>query len=595
VFAPIYAIFGLLLFTSTLPNGIRLGELPGSGDSIEILAGYASGGVSGIASTDAARALMLRTYAAGGETQLIQELDRTALRFVAPKWAAPMLFDQIPALFKDAAEKKKNENAAGAAALDFRAKVEKEIQNALLGTSIVSTDDATGNAFVLMSVAPSASLLDALAAIPKRGSPNTSDDPIDRLAAERTLRFKSELPAGAVIFAAPAPSVYYKEWYLLLLLDRLIHRIVPLAVQTSLPLTVRPYYYRIELPVPAGQFPEPAQDNLLQELERLQFTPAPARDLSAAKQDALAYLDSKEVREWYASHDLSGRRDEGTQWLGATTADDLRAAARDLLLSNRVVATWSPKPRQTSVSSESLNVTSAQQPSPSGRGKQGEALQGEGSIASFPSHTDATFALSPPERLPSGVSVVASTIEGVFISGGTLTRFDHSPTADDLNAFAKYRPERILVLAPMASMDNARRLWSGFKGSASGETGVAKGRVSTGDLPALFLLETMVKLRIIEAGWRDTDVRIDAGVGSDLQIAGDDDHRAAIRDWIKSIVMTPPSDRYFQWAREVAIHRFAGAVPDLQCLTWERDPQGTIQDLSTIAPQHVQDVARIYF
>ena len=47
--------------------------------------------------------------------------------------------------------------------------------------------------------------------------------------------------------------------------------------------------------------------------------------------------------------------------------------------------------------------------------------------------------------------------------------------------------------------------------------------------------------------------------------------------------------------REVAVHRFDTVRSDLQALTWERDPQGTIQDIETIVPKFVQDVAEIYF
>jgi hypothetical protein len=49
------------------------------------------------------------------------------------------------------------------------------------------------------------------------------------------------------------------------------------------------------------------------------------------------------------------------------------------------------------------------------------------------------------------------------------------------------------------------------------------------------------------------------------------------------------------WAREVAIHRLGTIQADLQALTWERDPQGVMQDLKTVSTGHVQDVARIYF
>src|SRR6185436_4939979 len=176
-------------------------------------------------------------------------------------------------------------------------------------------DYATDDAFILISEPAANSLREALAAIPKRGSGNRPEETINRLPAERTLRFKSDLPAGAIIFASPIPGVYYKQWYSVLLLDRLIRRIVPLPLKTALPLTVQSYYYRLELVVPSGQFPEPAEENLLQELQRLQLTPANARELTAARQEAVAYLESKSVREWFASHDILMRREEGVQWI----------------------------------------------------------------------------------------------------------------------------------------------------------------------------------------------------------------------------------------------------------------------------------------
>ena len=58
MFAPISAILGLLFFASTLPNGIRLAELPSDGDHIEIIAGYTSSGLNGFFSTAAARAFL---------------------------------------------------------------------------------------------------------------------------------------------------------------------------------------------------------------------------------------------------------------------------------------------------------------------------------------------------------------------------------------------------------------------------------------------------------------------------------------------------------------------------------------------------------
>ena len=128
---------------------------------------------------------------------------------------------------------------------DFRSRVEDEIRSALLGNQSDPQEYATDDAFVAISGPITETLKNALSAVPRRGTKNKPDAQISRLPAERTLRFKSDLPSGAVIFASPIPGVYYKQWYLVLVLDRLIHRIVPLALKTSLPLTVRPHYYRL--------------------------------------------------------------------------------------------------------------------------------------------------------------------------------------------------------------------------------------------------------------------------------------------------------------------------------------------------------------
>jgi hypothetical protein len=203
---------------------------------------------------------------------------------------------------------------------------------------------------------------------------------------------------------------------------------------------------------------------------------------------------------------------------------------------------------------------------------------------------------SLPERLTSGVSLVAGTTNAVFVSGATMTRFDRELMAEDLKAFQQYRSDRILVLTPAASMDRARQLWTAFKGSTTGETRTSRGKVSSGDLSALFVLKTILDLKVIESGWwRDVSLRIDAGEGSTLQIQATEQQRAQILNWIKTVAATPPADAYFAWAREVAMHRFDSVLADLQALTWERDPQGMVADLEAVSPQHVQDVARIYF
>ena len=594
MFAPISAIFSLLFLAPTLPNGIRLVELPSEGNNVQIVAGYTSGGLTGLAATAAAKSLLMDAHAVGAEVELIDDQDRTAFRITAPKWALPMLLDRLPPLLGDVGAAPTSPVASG-----FKAKVEEEIRNALLGPDIPPANYATDNAFLLISAPIPNSLREALAAIPRRGSATQSGDAINRLPAERTLRFKADLAEGAVVFASPIPGAYYKQWYLVLLLDRLIRRIVPLKLTATFPLTVRPYYYRLELPVPSGQFPEPVEENLLQELQRLQFAPASARDLSAAREDALAYLNSSRVREWFASYDMMERREEGIQWVQSMSADDMRVAARDLLIMNRVIATWAPRPRQAAVSSEPLAASASNERAAksAANDERVNVPSAPGNVlTTFPAHTDPAVATSLPERLPSGVSLVASSANAVFVSSGAMTRFSRELTSEDLRPFQQYRAERILVLAPASSLDRARQLWSGFKGAASGETGVSRGKVSNGDLPALFILKTILDLRIIEAGWwQDVSLRIDAGLGTDLQIKASDERHAQILSWIKNIAGTSLPEAYYTWVREVAVHRFGSVVADVQALTWERDPQGVVQSPATVPLMHVQDVARIYF
>src|SRR5439155_26078215 len=121
------------------------------------------------------------------------------------------------------------------------------------------------------------------------------------------------------------------------------------------------------------------------------------------------------------------RLEEGIQWVQSTTNDELRAAVRDLLLMNRVIATWPPKPKQTTVLVENLNEVPQANPSSPGRGLrdgQPAGAPGEGpglEPPSFPLHNDLPQAIDVAQLLPSGVSLVARNGKPVFVSGSTLT------------------------------------------------------------------------------------------------------------------------------------------------------------------------------
>jgi hypothetical protein len=596
VLAALRTIFCLLFFSTTLPNGIRLDELPQEGNTVEITAGYTSGGLTELAATSAARSLTLTAYSAGGSIEVLQERDRTGLRMRVPDWASSAVADRVAALFTEVPTAQADIMPNNQ---DFRAKVEEEIRNALLEAVPSEDGYATDRAFVLFSGTIPPALVDKLSAIPRRAATSGRASTGIRLPAQRTIRFKSDSPVGAVIFASPIPALYYKGWYSALLLDRLMKRLVSLPTATALPLTLTPYYYRVEVPVPAGQFADSVEANLLHELERLQFARAEARDLEAARQDALTYLQSKYAQEWFASHGISAHLEEGIQWIRSMSADDMRGAARDLLLVNRVLASWDPAVRQTSVEIETLSDDGPSVgTSPAGQESRPRMqVGGILPLPSFPPHSHSAQSTMAPERLPSGVSIASSNVHAVFVSGGAIVKFDREPDAETLRSFQNYNSSRLLVLAPPDAISRARELWSSFKATSTNrESGVPKGKVASGDLPALVILKVLLDRKVIEAGWwHHVQLKINASHGSSLQIQANSDRNPAIFEWIKQFAEKPLSDADMAWAREVGLHQFDAMRADLQALIWERDPEGTIQDLQAISAGHVQDVARIYF
>jgi hypothetical protein len=478
---------------------------------------------------------------------------------------------------------------------NFRVQVEGEIRSALLGSGADLPDFSTERAFVSITGAAPAELTALLSAIPRRPAQRPlGGAAIRRLAAERTLRFNPDVDTGAVIFASPVPGVYYEEWYTVLLLDRLIRRVIPLKVSTSLPLVLEQYYYRIEIPVLQGQLLETVEQSLMQEIQRLQFVQATAADLEAAKADARAFLQNAQTREWFESHGIPERRNEGLEWIESISADDLRATARDLIVANRVLATWAPKVRQTTVQVESLTepLTQASPETAIAPEPQLSAV----TVQPFPPHSHVPYAPSAAERLPSGVSLMASVGAGVFVAGAGLSTFEDDG-GPPLSQFERYRPERILVLSRPESLERMRQSWSGFRGNAEDRDLVLPSvTVSSGDLPAVLVLKAMLDRKVIAAGWwSDVDLGIDATRGATLQITATPDKKGRIVEWIKGIANEDLPEADFAWAREVARHRFAIEQMDVQSLTWQQDPSGTVQDVQTVSAQHVRDVARVYF
>src|SRR5438093_13313425 len=116
----------MLLSSATLPNGIRLLELPSKTDSVEIIAGYEQPGLTLLASTSAARALIFNAFAAGGSIQMVSEQDRTALRLTIPQWALPTFMKGLlSASYKEPPQETESTERPDPSMPDFLAKVDE--------------------------------------------------------------------------------------------------------------------------------------------------------------------------------------------------------------------------------------------------------------------------------------------------------------------------------------------------------------------------------------------------------------------------------------------------------------------------------------
>lgn len=634
----ICALLSLILFSNLAPSGERFEIIIGYQAGIRNETGGRSGTASTVsrflASTPAARSMALSAYASGGSVQFINELDRTAMRVSVPVWARSMVVDQVLPYFADTpAQYPDLVGRALQSALHSAApnKPEDEIRNALLGshpyhhplegwksdvgqltaedvTRFFSENYGTDRAFLLMTGSVPVELRQRLLALAPRTSRKIPESAIRVSNAERIIRFAPSETTGNVIFASPVPGVFYKGWYSVLLLDRLVRRTVPGKPSTSLLPTLDPYYWRLEIPVPAGQFAEGAEENLLQEINRLQYSRARPEDLEAARRDASDDLNGSSLREWFGSLGIEDRRKEGLQWIQSFSADDLRATARDLLIMNRVVASRSPRPQQNAVQVESL--------APSVTVAKSSAMTEPLSLVAvppFPAHTHALPSWTTPERLPSGIWLAASSEFAVFLSGpetdrlpegnrhsgpnGTMWRFAEEPLANVVSAFQIYRANRILVLAPSAAVVRMRAAWGGFKSNERDVTVITpRGNVANIDVPALLVLKAALERKLIEAGWwGSVALRIDAALGAVLDIEGPLEARTKSLEWIRGFAAAPMSDADLAWAREVAVHHLNDVLPDVQSILWQRVPDYILQDVQTIAASQVREVAKLYF
>jgi hypothetical protein len=623
---------------STLPNGMRVYEFNSdidSTNSFQLTAGYRTDGLREVAgarglaevvaaflkSTPSVRAIEIAAYGAGGTVEYFSDLDRTGIRLKMPKWAKPMVDRSIseflsetpqknPELVDRALEEIRSRMPSN---VDVRAGVETQLRTALLGSyaqadlSRVSRETVneffakyygTNRAFAMTNSAPLESLLSVERRISEDPKPKT-EGPLENRMQVQLPRISTDLDEGAVLLGVPTSSIYYRSWYALLMLDCLIRESVPSKPKTELLPSLEAHFYRMEVTVPGGQLSETIEATLRADLDQMQYVRASPQQLEAARRSALQYLESERIQEWFVSLGVSARRLEGVDWVRSFSADDMRAAARDLVESSPVVASWSPRVRALKLQTEYLSDIERLAKLSSDAAPRLAPLNSV-KVIPFPPHADAAFTEKKPVQLESGVSIVASTSYAVFVGPGSsnsLTFFAQEPSSNLLQtSYGAYRPGRILVMAPPESLERLRQQWSRFKGNPNDETAmVVDGKIPGPHLPALFVLKMLLDRRLIEAGmWNDVQIEIRASEGSTLTMHGNEADRARLLSWIEDIASRPIPDEDLEWAREAAIHHLADFLPDLQSLVWEWTPDGSIFDFHFIPPALIQDAARMY-
>jgi hypothetical protein len=457
----------------------------------------------------------------------------------------------------------------------------------------------TNRAFAVTNSASLESLVSVERRISEDPLPKT-EGPSGNATRGQLPRVSSDLDEGAVLLGVPTPSIYYRSWYALLMLDRLIRETVSAKPKTELLPSLEPYFYRMEVAVPSGQLSESVDAALRADLNQMQYVRASREQVEAARKSAIQFLDSERIQEWFASFGVSARRMEGIEWVRSFSADDMRGAARDLVESNSVVASWSPRVRTLKLQTEYLSDIDARLVKSSNQAAPRLIPLGSAKGVPFPPHADVAFTEKKPVQLDSGVSIVASASYAVFVGPGSpnsLTFYAQEPSSDLLQtSYGAYRPARILVMAPPESLERLKQQWSRFKGNPNDETAmVVTGKIPGPHLPALLVMKMLLDRRLIEAGmWNDLQLDIRASEGSTLTIHGSDADRARVLSWIEDIASRPIPEEDLEWAREAAIHHLEDFLPDLQSLIWEWTPDGTIFDFRFIPAALIKDAARMY-
>jgi hypothetical protein len=637
-----------------LPNGVRVIHLPqtgpGGGDTVEISFGYvfAPGGGAGgevtrawLRSSVPARTAELIAHLGGGEFRFVDDPELAGLRVRVPAAFADAVVAEARAFIDQRLEAGElvdyvldPEVLAGrpepATVMDRAADA---VATGLLGrlprsdsfpTAMAPVPDAatieahfrgslgTDRAWIVFPRPPREGDLDVLGEIRERPSvpvlaPEAEHD--GSLAGDLTLPSEE---VGGVVVGARIAGVHYEAWFNALIVDRALRRILDPSVRFEFAPSRVDNVHLLKLPVRLPDYAQDARDSTLRAIEALRFGLPPGVSLPEVKRDALDYLGSREILEWFAVHELWGPLGDGWSRTWNLTEEDFRSAAAAFWQESRLTAVWAPAFASPAVSVGGLGIDISET---------GEALA---PVPTAPGEIEVPrLAILPAsgrrpitvERLPSGLSVAQGS-PAVFVSGpfagdlpggwresgpnGTLWSFDDLDPQSVLPLLADVRADRVLVFLPPGELERRwgfLEAWNGGEMDATDSTGV--GTVATADLPALIILKTWLEGRIIEAGWSDrVEIRIAGTEGSDLSIRTDPGREIEIRAWLRGTAGRVDSDR----AREEFLQFRAAAGPafdllrrDLQILLWQRAPEGRILPPDTVSYESFRSVLDIYF
>lgn len=646
-----------------LENGIRLIQISAStlpfssdefpGSLVRVSFGYTVDG-AGPADGHAARAtavswllesvptrtLELVAHLAGGRFEVASDVDLVGLRLEVPRALLDAVIEQA-ALFLD-------QTLVEGELLDYildqegslqttdppdaTAEAVNRVRTALLGpgeedTSILSQPEGgsvqeearryfrdrfgTDRAWVVVSQPLSGEQVARLNAIGLRhagAARRISEGPPVVPVQEITLPSDRE---GGVVIGSRISSVYYESWFDALLVDRALRVVVDPDTRLAFRPAVNDSVHLIQREVPYPEYPRVVAGSILSQVSALVSEGTDVGSLPEIKQEAMAYLASRGILEWFAAKDLWQQLEDGWGHVWNLTEEEFRVSVASFLGAPRVAALWAPAFDAPSVEVGELGVpldSDVVLPSP-------QIAPGRIEWPALGELPQVGRSSVKVECLESGVCLAAG-LPSVFVAGpveldlpggraetgpnGTLWRFDELPADEVFAALSEVRPDRLSVFLPSGELERGRRIfgqWAGGRTDATDSRGV--GVIATRDLPSLVILKVWLDSRVIEAGWsREVRLRVAGPEGARIAVETDPARLVEIEQWLSEASVrfgTERGEREFAELREAAGAYFDEIRRDLEILLAQRAPGGEVPPPSTVSLRQFRSFLAVYF